>query len=195
MFPRLLSVLLLNALFLGAVSAQVTDAYYDAASGQIILPHLRGDGEYYYARLTLIDADTLTFQADIPSLADITPPEQVGETVNTDASQIYGTWTISGMTIDDVYVSFFEDGSYELFEDTTDEGCTTGTEYGSYQWVPSTGLLLTTVDTDGNGDCGLSHPNDGVPYRVFISDQGMQLLDHGSGVAPLEEYGLVRVSQ
>ncbi len=169
-----------------------TDAYYNAATGKIVLPHLVVGNETYYVTLSLTDAATLTFVADLQSLTDITAPSAVGETVNLNANDIIGTWRLSGTTTS---VTFNADGSYSLphAPEPDDDACPNGgLETGTYVWEPSTGLLQSTTLTDKNGECGLSNPRDGVPFRVFVNGNSMQVLEKGNGTA-LEQFAFTRL--
>ena len=189
---KLLVIPLLFGLIAGAAQAASTDAYFDEVTGKIVMPHFKFGDETYYLTLSLTDVATLTFQADLQSITDITPPEGVGVTVNIDVEDIIGTWTLSGSSTSQFFLLFRNDGSYVHFEVDDDEGCTTGEETGTYTWQPTTGIVITTLTSDGNGECGLSHPADGVPFRIYVEGNTMQLLEKGEGI-PLEEYGLVRV--
>lgn len=168
-----------------------TDAYYNAETGRIVLPHLVIGGNTYYVTLRLADESTLTFVADLETVTDITAPDGVGDTVNLDVNDIVGTWGLSGTT---TTITFNGDGSYSLphAPEVDDDACPNGgLETGTYVWEPSSGLLLTTTLTDENGECGLSNPRDGVPYRVFVDGDTMQVLEKGDGVA-LEEFAFTR---
>lgn len=168
--------------------AGTTDAYYE--KGKIVLPHLKLGNKTYYAVLTLTDPSTLTFRADLTALTDITPPEEVGDTVNTADADIVGTWSFGG----DTSVTFFADGTYEQIQAAgeDEESCPNGgIETGTYTWEPSTGILLASVTQDDNGECGLSNPRDGVPLRVFIDGDVMYIKEKGSD-AGFDEYAATR---
>ena len=168
-----------------------TDAYYNAETGRIVIPHLViGDGTFYVT-LRVADEATLTFVADLESVTDITAPAEIGDTVNLDANDIVGTWGLPDTT---TTITFNSDGSYSLphAPELDDDACPNGgLETGTYVWEPSTGILLSTTLTDENGECGLSNPRDGVPYRIFINGDSMQILEKGDGV-PLEEFSATR---
>ncbi|MES3008601.1 MAG: hypothetical protein V4751_12615 [Pseudomonadota bacterium] len=184
-------IYLLSCCFLStsALAANV-DAYFDTVTGKLVIPHLKLNGEVYYATLTLTDAANLRFQADVSSLTAITPPV-VAPAINASASAIVGTWTDS-RGVDKMRINFKANGTYEHFEIAEDPNCVTGSESGSYVWEPSTGLLIATVGSDGNKECGLSHPRDRVPLRFFVDSTRMQILEKGRGFEPLQ-FELVRV--
>ncbi|MDX1491691.1 MAG: hypothetical protein R3332_10410 [Pseudohongiellaceae bacterium] len=191
---RLLAQLIVTGACAVAASqsfAGKTDAYFDAETGKLILPHLViGDGTFY-ATLSLTNPETLTFVADFDSITDFTAPSGIGDSVNVSEDDIVGVWGFPGS---DTVITLNSDGTYiidhepELDDDACPNG---GIETGTYTWEPATGVLLSTTLTDENGECGLSHPRDGVPYRIFVSGNNMQILEKGEG-APLEEFAAVR---
>ncbi|MDX1491561.1 MAG: hypothetical protein R3332_09750 [Pseudohongiellaceae bacterium] len=173
------------------VMAGQTDAYFNPETQQLVLPHLQIGDSIFYATLNLADAATLTFVADASSFEDFTAPAAVGDTVNTSADAIVGTWGFPGS---DTTITFNSDGSYSQFQaEAEDEGsCPAGgTESGTYTWAPETGVLLSNATVDNNGECGLSNPRDGVPLRIFIDGDAMQILERGDGT-PLEEFAATR---
>ncbi len=190
--PRKMVICLLSCFFLTTnVLAANVDAYFDSATGKLVIPHLKLNGEVYYATLTLTDAANLRFQADLSSLATITPPV-VASTVNASPAAIVGTWTDS-RGANQLRVKFNADGTYEHFEIAIDPNCVTGSETGTYAWEPSTGLLVATVLSDNNKECGLSHPRDRVPLRFFVDSTRMQILEKGLSFEP-QKFEMVRVT-
>ncbi len=185
-----LTALLFLALTTGA-DAGTTDAYYDAVANKIIMPHLLVDGETYYATLSFTDVENLIFQLDVESITNFTPPAGIGVTVNTDVENIVGYWIPPGGSVSEFSILFRNDGSYSYFRGSDDGGCVAGEETGTYQWEPSTGVLLTTQTNDPNGSCGLSDPANGVPFRVFVDGNSLQLLENGGG-DPLDSFGFQR---
>jgi hypothetical protein len=169
-----------------------TDAYFDAATGKLVLPHLAIGDSTFYATLTLTDPVSLTFVADLESLTDFTAPDGIGDTVNVDEGDIVGIWGFPGS---DTVITFNANQTYHIDHEAEpdEEGdCFDGgDETGTFTWEPATGVLLSTTLTDENGECGLSNPRDGVPYRIFVNGDSMQILEKGDGV-PLEEFAAVR---
>jgi hypothetical protein len=190
--PYKLALCLLSCFFLtSSVTAANVDAYFDTATGKLVIPHLKLNGEVFYATLTLTDATNLRFQADITSLTSITPPV-VAPTINASTAAIVGTWTDS-RGVNALRIKFNANGTYEHFEVADDPNCVTGSESGTYAWEPSTGLVLATVLSDSNKQCGLSHPRDRVPLRIFVDSTRMQILEKGRGFEP-QRFELVRVA-
>lgn len=191
MSKKLFGTFALAMLATHATAAEV-DAYFDSATGKLVIPHLELNNEVYYATLSLIDGATLTFRADPSTLTNITPPSVPNTSLNTSASVIHGNWNIPGTQ---TTVTFNADGTYRHFEvfPANDNECTTGTETGTYVWEPSTGLMLIRTLTDSNGPCGLSNPADNVPYRFYINGNQMQILEKGDGFSP-QSFALVRVT-
>lgn len=173
-----------------------TDAYFVSETGVLVMPHLLVGEQLYYATLTLTDAAKLEFQANLEEITDISPPVQVGVSVNLDTSDIIGRWSTSSAST--MYIEFRSDGTYEHFEksdgpdDLGNIDCPTGKESGTYKWSPSSGILLSSTKSDANGPCGISHPGGNVPYRAFIDGNAMQLLEKGSD-NPLDEFALKRI--
>ena len=153
-----------------------TDAYFNSVTGRIVIPQLKVGNTTYYATLRLTDPAALTFVADLETLTEITAPAGVGTTINTTGSAIVGTWTENGVPGS---LRFLSDGTYVQIQGPgLDTHCSAGgQETGSYTWSTETGILLVTVAADGNGQCGLSHPRNGVPLRVYVSGTTMQILE------------------
>jgi len=157
-------------------------------------------GEVYYATLTLTDAETFSFALNLDKLTDITPPAEAADT-NSNPSAIVGTWIIESLGADILSITFNDDGTYQHFE--RDNGdCNSsfntvnlgGFEEGNYSWKRSTGILLAqSILRDENGVCGLSNPKDGVPFRVFIDGNQMQVIEKGASFDG-DEFQFVRVS-
>lgn len=175
------TLLFVTGIAMTSVSLAQTEARF--SNGRIVIPELDVNGKLYYVTLTLSDPDTLSFTADLKSLTNITPPEDI-DAINLDDTDILGTWIFDGVSRDDMYLTFNDDGSVEYYENSTEEGCTPGLEEGTYAWNRSTGLLTTTLSLDENGDCGLSHPRDGVPLRVFVDGNRMQIIEKGEHYSP-----------
>lgn len=191
---KAISILAVSAL-IGANAAQAAsvDAYFDGASGKLVIPHLEVNGKVYYATLTLTDGATLTFTTDFSTLTNISPPES-SVPVNTDPQAIVGKWTEEGSG--ESHVTFFSDGRYEQFQNPGDDpNCSAGgPETGIYSWEPSTGLLLVGVEIDENLSCGLSNPRDDVPLRIFVNGDSMQILEKG-GQFNEEEFFMTRTGE
>lgn len=164
------------------------DPYF--RDGKLVIPKVVVDGSIYYAELTLVDSQTLSFSTDFERLTNITPPEEVGSSVNLDDADIVGTWLLNGVPQSELYIIFRENGTYEHFEADDDEECSTGIELGTYTWDRETGQLFSSQTLDENGACGLS--SDDPPPRVFINGDEMQLLDRESSFDP-ESYSLHRI--
>ena len=153
-------------------------AYFDAERNKLVLPHLEVGGVVYYATLTLVNADNLIFRADVETLTDLTPPAGVEN--NNDIASIVGTWTVPGVPASELTITFNSDGSYSHEEQNEECANGGGREEGTYHWEPSTGVLqLVNLTLDENGECGLSHPRDGVPLRVFIDGNSAEVFERG----------------
>ena len=174
-----------NAFFVAALmsitavraSGAEVEAYFDAATNKLVLPHLEVNGQVYFARLVLIDAATLTFKAELSSLTDITPSAEVIALKQT-ASAIVGTWKSKDST-DTGVVIFRADGTYTQTQAPgQDSECMLGgIETGTYRWDTTTGILIPVVLSDGNKTCGLSNPRGGVPLRFFVEGINMKVLE------------------
>ena len=169
------------------------EAHFDAATNSIVIPKLEVDGKTYYATLTLTNAATFEFKANLQTLTDITRPASTLP-LNSSATAIVGTWTDNVPNVSSSYLKFFSDGRYEQLQRAGDDiNCTKGgLETGTWVWDAATGLLITKTLTDANLSCGLSNPLDGVPLRVYINGNAMQVIEKTGSLNPLE-FGLTKV--
>ncbi|MEQ8952865.1 MAG: hypothetical protein RL120_01945, partial [Gammaproteobacteria bacterium] len=126
-----------------------TDVLFRASDGKLILPSLRIGEEISSVELILVDLDNLLFQVSLSSIAVITPADP-GSVA--DQSAILGTWSDTGYSF-----TLNSDGSYVYVTTSSDTGCPLGTEQGTFQWEPATGVFLTVPGVDENGTCGFSH--------------------------------------
>ena len=191
MKKTLLAACLLCTVTAVPVNAGNTDAYY--SGGKIILPQMVIGNKTYYVTLYIVDPATLTFRVDLAGLAEISAPAEAGESVNLHVDDILGTWDIDGEP--GTYVTFSSDGTYIQVQaaNQDEEACPNGgNESGSFTWETGTGLLQAKVASDANGSCGLSHPRDGVPLRVFIDGDKMQILEKGQAFSLEEEFAATR---
>lgn len=185
MKPDIVKKILIMSFFLytGSAYAANTDTYFDDATGVLIIPHLVLGGQVYYLTLSLEDAASFTFRLNIDSIAEITPTGS-GSAVSADA--IVGTWTDNNNNDVSTVLEFRSDGSYTL--DATlhikDPSCSTGREEGNYSWEPSTGMLVTSVTSDTNLECGLSHPasggSRGGAFRFVVDGNTLNISEPGS---------------
>lgn len=95
---------------------------------------------------------------------------------NVNPNTIVGVWTKQGSTVNDVRITFNADGTYTHFENGNTGGCKTGVGSGTYQWQPSTGVLVARVVSDLNGGCGLSDPRGGY-FRFVANGNSISILD------------------
>lgn len=197
---NIVGLTLMCVLAVAQSQAAEVEAYFDSTSNELVLPHLEVGGVIYYATLTLTNAETFTFALNLDKLTDITPPAEAANT-SSDQSAIVGTWTIASLGSDTLRLTFNSDGTYQQFE-KDNEDCDSssntvnlgGFEEGNYSWKPSTGILLAQgIFRDENGECGLSNPKDGVPVRVFVDGNQMQVIEKGASFDG-DEYQFVRVS-
>lgn len=75
---------------------------------------------------------------------------------------IVGTWTVAD---EPVYLAatFMADGTYMIAEgEEADDAGEPGLEYGTYEWDYLTGEINVEVETDTNGEWGLSHPGENL---------------------------------
>ncbi len=177
----------------GLATADGLEAHFDAATNAIVIPKLEVNGKTYYATLTLTNAATFEFKANLQTLTDITRPAS-NLPLNSSATAIVGTWTESVANASATYIKFFSDGRYEQLQRAGDDpNCAAGgLETGTWVWDAATGLLITKTLTDANLTCGLSSPLDGVPLRVYINGNTMQVIEKTGSLNPLE-FGLTRV--
>lgn len=149
--------------------AAEAESSYDFTTGVLELPELEMDGAVFYVRLNLQDPDALTFQVDLDSVVNLTP---LLDADASDETAIFGSWNAEGV---DVRYSFETDGSFSMFQgegvdpDLCPEG---GAESGGFSWTPRTGVLLTDLAADQNGDCGTSNP---ALLRMFIDGNTMEV--------------------
>lgn len=163
---RILLLMLLFAMTGSQLQAAETDALFNGATGKLILPYLRIGDEVYYVELDLVDVDQLLFKVSLTSVANVTPSG------TQDAAAIYGTWSNSDFTL-----VLGDNGSYSFTNAVSEGGCPLGTESGSFQWEPSTGVFVATPTKDNNGSCGFSG-GAGVK-RVIVDGNQFQLSLNG----------------
>lgn len=147
-----------------ATAAEV-EAFFDASTNKLVLPHLEVNGEIFYATLTLIDGNSLTFRTDLENLVNLKVPE--GQVVRPEGASIIGSWAKEGDP--GTTVTFRSDKTYSQFENNVTPGdttCSRGAESGTYSWEPTTGMLVARVTQDANKDCGLS--GIGSSRRLYI---------------------------
>lgn len=192
MKSRLITVLcsLFLLFHINLSSAAEVDAFFDAATNKLILPHLEVNGEIYYATLTLIDSNTLTFRTDLTSLVNVKAP--TGQVINPTGSSIQGRWMVGSSTQDTI--EFKSDGTYEQFQFTVSPGdstCIRGAESGRYSWERSTGMLVARPTQDANRDCGFSEY--GYSRRLIV-DSTNRLRLIVSNASESDTYILTRVN-
>lgn len=127
----ILGLALIGCLLTGKIAAGTTDAYFDSATGKIVIPHFVFNNQTYYLTLTLADPAKLSFSADLESVTALTPPSVVGNTVNLTMSDIVGTWAFPNSNST---MAFFSDGNYQVNQaGNEDPNCNTGgLETGTY---------------------------------------------------------------
>jgi hypothetical protein len=173
----------------GAATAAEVNAYFDAATNKLVIPHLEVNGQVYHATLSLIDAGTLTFRADAKTLLNLAPPS--GTTLNPSTASLVGTWGFSQASQDTI--SLRADGTYTQFQFTVspnDPTCVRGQESGTYTWERSTGVLIARVLQDANRDCGLSES--GAIRRVYVDGPNAMRLFVTSSDGETEIYPMTR---
>jgi hypothetical protein len=120
--------------------------------------------------------------ADTDILTNITPVG-VEASVNTADDVILGTWVVDYQGYANEHITFNANKTFEHFISPAgviiDGGkdCRAGTETGTYVWYRATGLMMTRILTDENGDCGMSYEYGGVPYRFFVDGNKMKVLE------------------
>lgn len=162
----------LMAMSAPALAGEVRSTF-DEATGILELTELQIGGETYYVRLVLSDPATLTFTADAESAVVITP---TSASLQTEAGDIVGAWKPSNGL--DLRFTFSSDGSFEMFQGAglDNEACPNGgTESGTYDWTPSTGIFRSRIAVDGNGQCGTSNP--GGAIRLIPAGGGLDLYE------------------
>lgn len=175
LIPAALSLLMLST----PSHASDTEAFFIAAQGKVVLPHLNIGNQVYYVELNRLGPSSLDFRLQTQTVTVITP----GTTVWATPAQLVGSWS----PVDEATttVTLAADGTFTLdspADPTESPPCPAGRETGKYQYNKDTGVLVFLVATDANGICGTSHP-DG-PTRIKVSGSNLQLVqkDHGMEV-------------
>ncbi|HTQ99207.1 MAG TPA: hypothetical protein VMH83_04420 [Candidatus Acidoferrum sp.] len=181
---RKLALVSLAALTLtaSAVQASNTDPIYYPDTGTLILPNLKLGTATYSVVLHRLGNTGFDFRLDTTQVVGLnlsnlgyTPPA---------ASEIVGTWVPSGIDKTGTYATFNANGTYTMEEGVSvpaDTDCPKGgTETGTYQYEPTTGVFTATATTDNNGpNCGFSGSGDvkrfkkvGTDIYIFFTDDG-----------------------
>jgi hypothetical protein len=146
--------------------------------GMLVIPHLNLGNEIYYVQLDRTDPNGYVFSLNGGSVVKVTPAE--GDDWAS-ADEVLGEWKMedfAGLTI-----TFGADGSYELDHPAEDD-CTAGIESGTYGYSEDTGVLYVRVLTDGNGECGLSHPDGPVRASRDGADLLLTIYDYTESPDP-----------
>jgi hypothetical protein len=171
----LTSTLLLAPL---AIAANV-DATYLPAQGKVLLPNLKIGNLTYFAVLKKLP-NANDFRLDPTSLINLTAPlnytpakpaELVGSFIPPDEPA--------------TLLTFKADGTYILIQGpTTDTNCVAagGPETGTYQYEPTTGVLVAQTLTDSNGECGLSHPRGALRFKKVGADLIAMVREDGQNI-------------
>jgi len=173
LIPTALSLLMLS----GTSHASDTEAFFIAAQGKVVLPHLNIGNQVYYVELNRLSPTSLDFRLQTQTVTVITP----GTTVWATPAQLIGSWSPADEP--NLTVTFAADGTFTLVspgDPTETPPCPAGNETGKYQYSKDTGVLVFLVATDANGICGASHP-DG-PIRIRAAGTKLQLFEKDGGI-------------
>ena len=171
----------------GGVSAAGVEVYFDPALNKLVIPHLNFDNRVYYATLTLTNGATLSFQADLQQLVDVTR-ENVPSSVNMNASDIVGNWRETEGSTVIAQVSFNSNGTYTVNQMvSTASDCFVGAESGTYRWEPTTGVMSVQISSDSNGSCGFSD-NGGAVVRIYVDGNVIRALEGAGSYAASETF-------
>jgi hypothetical protein len=152
---RLLSALLAASVIGSAgIQASETETIFLPDQGKLIIPHLILNNEIFYVQLNRTNPTTYNFNLDVASVTKITP--QPGDDWAM-ASELVGDWSATDI---EGPLGIFANGNYSIVT-AAEEDCPAGTETGTWSFDEDTGVFFARALVDGNGDCGLSHP-DGV---------------------------------
>lgn len=157
---------LLPALFAAAImgmpAAQASDneTIFLPAQNKLVIPHLRLNNEIYYVILDRTpNPATYNFNLVPASITKITP--QPGDDWATEM-EVVGDWSLPDLP--GVSLGIFASGSYTAVT-PADEDCVAGTESGTWTLDEETGVFFPIAVSDGNGECGLSHPDGAIQVK------------------------------
>jgi len=179
---KLLPLLLSATALLATHNATAQDApEFRVDQGLLIIPNIRLGDDIYYVHLRRTNPAGYVFALEPASISIITP--QPTDTWATQ-EELIGVWSPDDQL--NLRITFDADGSF-LLEHPAEEGCPAGNETGTWSYNEDTGVLLPRIETDGNSDCGFSHP-DGV-NRIRKTGTGLELVlqepPEGEVVIPL----------
>ena len=147
--------------------ASGVDAVYYPDQGKVVLPNLKVGNQVYYAVLNKIPG-TNDFRLNLSSVSNLSTPPSFTPAARSD---LIGTFT--SVESPTSWATLNDDGTYTQFQGPkTDPGCPAagGTETGTWQYEPSTGVFSALALTDANGECGFSHPSGLVRIKKVGTD-------------------------
>jgi hypothetical protein len=136
-------------------SASNVDAVYYPDQGKVVLPNLKVGNLVYFAVLNKIPG-TNDFRLDLTSVNNLSLPLTFTPAA---LSDIIGTF--SSVDNPSSSATINADGTYTQIQGPkTDPNCPAagGTESGTWQYEPSTGVFSAIALIDHNGQCGFSNP-------------------------------------
>ena len=153
-FSRVL-LLALTATISSLAGASGVDAVYYPDQGKVVLPNLKVGNQVYYAVLNKLPG-TNDFRLDLTSVNNLTTTPSFTPAATSD---LIGTFTSAENPTSSATIN--ADGTYTMIQGPkTDPNCPAagGTESGTWQYEPSTGVFSAVAIVDNNGTCGLSNP-------------------------------------
>lgn len=177
MRSTLAALMAVAALASPMASASNVDPIFYQSQGKVLLPHLKVGSAVYGVLLRQIPGQ-LAFTVDTKTLTPLLPltftPALAADLVGSFSPEDEPTSTLT----------LNADGSYTVVVGATDDpSCPKagGSESGTYQYEPSTGVFTAMATVDNNGECGLSHP-DGI-VRVKKVGTTIYYMSKDNGVA------------
>lgn len=170
---------------------QLANYTWDAGSGTMVSSSVTSTGEVGIPA----GSNSLQIQADGSLKLTVANDGQVitFRPIVSTAGALVGSWYSDAKDggSDDVVITFLADGSFVLADKGTparDPNGTSGVEYGTYSWNASTGAITYAIQTNTDGQWGMS--NAGLT-RLAISGSVLTLT--GADVGPAGA-GFIRVS-
>jgi len=165
-FPRVMLFAFAASLSSLAVASNV-DAVYYPDQGKVVLPNLKVGNLVYFAVLNKIPG-TNDFRLDLTSVNNLSAPLTFTPAATSD---LIGTFTSAESPTSSATIN--ADGTYSMIQGAnTDKNCPAagGTESGTWQYEPSTGVFSAVALVDHNGQCGFSNPSGIVRIKKVGTD-------------------------
>ena len=181
MLPALIATTVLAS---PVATASENDPVFLASQGRLVIPHLRLGNEIYFVILNRTNPNGYNFNLAGASVTNVTP--RPGDDWAS-PSEVVGDWV--SPDIPGVQLGIFASGAYSVVT-PADEDCPAGTETGTWTMDESTGVFFAVAVTDGNSDCGLSHPDGAARVKRVGANLQVTFYEEENGMQQIQQVTL-----